>query len=252
MTSLTADGSVLGLRAMTRSSRNPGTIVSAILFPLLFFALFNLVFGRIMKARGFDYEQLLPSTIVVQAVLFAGMSSAYYVADDRKTGVIGRFRSLPIHRAAPLVGRAIGDLSRALVSIIVVTGMGLLTGMRFERGWAWAIGYVGLALFLSLAVALGIGLIGYAAPTPEAAASLASMPYLPLLMLSSAFAPVEDFPDWLEPFVRYQPVTAAVDALRAMTGAGDVGSTVPLALAWSIGGTVIFASLGARALDRST
>ncbi|MEM7322955.1 MAG: ABC transporter permease [Actinomycetota bacterium] len=248
LATLVADGRILGGRAMTKSARNPATIVGAVVFPVLFFVLFNLVFRRIMDARGFDYRQLLPSTVVIQAMLFAAMSSAYYVADDRRSGIIARLLSLPIHRAAPLIGRAVGDLSRAFVSVVVIAGLGLATGMRFERGWLWALPYIGVALFFCLAVSLGMGLIGYVAPTPEAAASIASMPYLPLIMLSSGFAPVEDFPDWLEPFVQYQPVSATIDALRAMTGDGAVGETLPLALAWSAGLCLVFAALGSRAL----
>ena len=250
--SLIADGRALGGRAMTRSARNPATILGAVLFPILFFLLFNLILRRIMEARGFDYRQLLPPTIVVQAMFFTAMSSAYYVADDRRSGVIARFRSLPIHRSAPLIGRAIGDLARAAVSAVIITGLGLATGMRFERGWPLALAFIGLALLFSLAVSLAMGLIGYAAPAPEAAASLASTPYLPLIMLSSGFAPVEDFPDWLEPFVRYQPVSATIDALRALTGSGDIGDTLPLALAWSVGMIVVFSALGGRALARAT
>ncbi|MEL6981145.1 MAG: ABC transporter permease [Actinomycetota bacterium] len=246
------DGRILGGRAMLRSARNPGTILGAVVFPVLFFALFNLVLRRIMEARGFDYRQLLPPTIVVQAMLFAAMASAYYVADDRRSGVIARFRSLPIHRSAPLVGRSVGDLSRAAVSAVIITGLGLATGMRFERGWIWALAFLGLALLFSLAVSLGMGLIGYSAPTPEAASSIASTPYLPLIMLSSGFAPVEDFPDWLEPVVRYQPVSATIDALRATTGRGDLADTLPLALAWCVGLGVLFAALGGRALERAT
>ena len=249
---LFGDGLVLGGRAMVRSARNPGTILGAVLFPVLFFALFNLVLRRIMEARGFDYAQLLPPTIVVQAMFFTAMSSSYYVADDRRSGIIARFRSLPIHRSAPLIGRSVGDLSRATVSALIITGLGLATGMRFERGWVLALAYLGLTLLFALAVSLGMGLIGYSAPTPEAAASIASTPYLPLIMLSSGFAPVEDFPDWLEPVVRYQPVSATIDALRATTGSGDLGQTVPLAVAWCVGMIVMFGALGGRALERAT
>ncbi len=248
---LLGDGRVLGGRAMLRSARNPATILGAVLFPILFFVLFNLVMRRIMEARGFDYAQLLPPTIVVQAMFFTAMSSAYYVADDRRSGIIARFRSLPIHRSAPLIGRSLGDLSRATVSAVVITALGIATGMRFERGWVWALAYLGLALLFALAVSLGMGLIGYAAPTPEAAASIASTPYLPLIMLSSGFAPVEDFPDWLEPIVRYQPVSVTIDALRATAGTGDLGDTVPLALAWCVGLIIVFAALGSRALERA-
>ncbi|MEO1064357.1 MAG: ABC transporter permease [Actinomycetota bacterium] len=250
MTSIMAGSGLLGRRAIERSRRNPASVVGAILFPLLFFALFNIVLRRVMDSQGFDYVQLLPPTIVVQAMLFAGMSSAYYVADDRLSGITERFFSLPIGRAAPAVGRSIGDLARATVSVLVLVVVGLATGMRFNAGLAWVPAFVGLALLFALAVSLGMGLIGLIASSPEGAVSIASIPYLPLLMLSTGFVPVEDFPDWLEPIVRNQPITVVIDALRALAGDGDIGSTVPGAVAWSVGLIVAFGALSVWAAGR--
>ncbi|MEM8902927.1 MAG: ABC transporter permease [Actinomycetota bacterium] len=248
MTSAFAGSALLGQRAIERSRRNPASVLGAVVFPLLFFALFNVVLRRVMDAQGFDYVQLLPPTIVVQAMLFAGMSSAYYVADDRLSGITERFASLPIGRAAPAIGRALGDLARAAVSLVVVIGVGVAAGMRFDAGLVWIPLFVLVALLFSLAVALGMGLLGLSASSPEAAVSLATIPYLPLLMLSSGFAPIENFPDWLEPIVRNQPVTVTIDALRALAGDGDISSTVPVALAWTVGLAVLFAAVGVRVI----
>ena len=248
MTSAFAGSALLGQRAIERSRRNPASVLGAVVFPLLFFALFNVVLRRVMDAQGFDYVQLLPPTIVVQAMLFAGMSSAYYVADDRLSGITERFASLPIGRAAPALGRALGDLARAAVSLVVVIGVGVAAGMRFDAGLVWIPLFVLVALLFSLAVALGMGLLGLSASSPEAAVSLATIPYLPLLMLSAGFAPIENFPDWLEPIVRNQPVTVTIDALRALAGDGDISSTVPVALAWTVGLAVLFAAVGVRVI----
>ncbi|MEM9038050.1 MAG: ABC transporter permease [Actinomycetota bacterium] len=246
MTTIVSGSGLLGARAIELSRRNPGSVLGAILFPLLFFALFNIVLRRIMDARDFDYVQLLPSTIVVQAMLFAGMSSAYYVASDRLSGVSDRLRSLPIGRAAPAIGRALGDLTRAAVSLFVVLAVGVAVGMRFDAGLVWVPVFVGVGLAFALAISLGMGLIGQVASSPEGAVSIASIPYLPLIMLSTGFAPVEDFPDWLEPFVRNQPVAVVIDALRALAGDGDIGSTVPAALLWSAGLSVVFIAIRVR------
>ena len=236
---------------MRKGSRNPATILGAVVFPLLFLALFNIVMRRVMGAQGFDYVQLLPPAIVVQAMLFAGMSSAYYIAEDRLTGFTARLRSLPIHRAAPVVARSVGDLVRAALSLAVVTGVGVAAGMRFD-GAGGAAGFAALALGTALVCSLGMGLLGYVASSPEAAISLASLPYLPLLMLSSAFVPVENFPGWLQPAVEWQPVTCAIDSLRALAGGGDVDAKLPAALAWIGGLGVAFAALGARAFRRAS
>ncbi|MEM9204540.1 MAG: ABC transporter permease [Actinomycetota bacterium] len=252
MSSLLVDGRTLGERAVTRAARNPATVISAVVMPLLFFGLFNLVMRRIMDARGFDYAQLLPSTVVVQAMLFSAMSSAYYIADDVGSGIVGRFRSMPIHPAAPLVGRAVGDVVRAFFSLIVVVIFGMLFGMRFDAGLVWIPAYIGVGVLFALSASLVMGLIGYGASSPEAAVSIATIPYLPLLMLSTGFAPAEDFPGWLRPFIENQPITATIDALRALSGDGDIAPTVTRALAWSIGLTIVFLALGARRFRKVT
>ncbi|MEM8925709.1 MAG: ABC transporter permease [Actinomycetota bacterium] len=251
MTTLLTDAGILGGRAVRRTGRNPASVVGAVVFPLLFFTLFNIIMRRIMTARGFDYAQLLPPTIVVQAMIFGGMSSAYYVADDRLSGFTDRLRSLPVHRAAPILGRAVADAARAVVSLTAVVIAGIIAGFRFDT-LPGAVGFFLLAIGFALALAQAFGLLGQIASSPSAAVSLASVPYLPLLMLSSGFVPVEDFPDWLEWFVRWQPVTAVIDALRALAGNGDVGETLPLAVTWVVGLTIVFGALGALAFNRRT
>lgn len=246
MKALISDGTMLGVRAFTHLRRNPASMVSAIVMPLLFFGLFQMVMRRIMAARGFDYTQLLPPTIIIQAMLFAAMSSAYFIAGDKTSGIMARFRSLPLHPLAPLVGRSASDVARSFVSLVVLLVVSVAAGMRFGAGWQWLPLYVLVALLFALSAALVMGLVGYQASSPEAASSIASIPYLPLIMLSNGFAPVEDFPGWLQPFVRYQPVSSAIDALRALAGDGEIGPTVTRSLAWSVGLSIVFAVVGAR------
>jgi ABC-2 type transport system permease protein len=243
---------VLGGRAVSSWTRNPASIVGAIAFPIVFFVLFNLAMRRIMTARGFDYAQLLPATVVVQAMFFTAMASAYYVAADRIAGMSGRFRSLPIHGAAPILARSVGDGSRASVSAVVLVIVGVIAGMRFRAGPLAVLGFVLVALVFAAVVSIGMGMIGHRAPTPDAAASIASVPYLPLLMLSNGFAPVEDFPGWLQGFVEHQPVTRTIDLLRVLVVGGPTLEPFLWWAGWMIGLAVVFVPLAAWVAGRST
>jgi ABC-2 type transport system permease protein len=243
---LVRDVSVLGARSISLWTRNPASILGAVAFPLVFFAMFNLVARKMMTARGFDYAQLLPATIVVQAMFFTGMSSAYYVAADRLSGMTGRLHSMPIHRAAPLVARSVGDVSRAVISVLVLLLASVLAGLRFHVGAVGAVGFVFVALGFAAVVALGMGLIGTRAPTPEAASSLASIPYLPLVMLSSGFAPVEDFPSWLQNAVANQPVTRTIDLMRALVDGGPTAESFMWWVGWMVLLFVVFVVAAVR------
>jgi ABC-2 type transport system permease protein len=226
--------------------------MGAVIFPLVFFFLFNVVMRKVMTARGFDYAQLLPSTVVAQAMFFTAMSSAYYVADDRLSGMTQRLRSMPIHRAAPIMARSLGDVSRASISVVVLVLVGVAAGMRFRAGIPAIGGFLLVALVFGAVTALGMGLIGYRAPSAEAAASIASVPYLPLIMLSNGFAPVEDFPGWLQGFVEHQPVTRTIDLLRALSGGGPTAEPFAWWSAWMLLLAVVFAVLAGRAFGRAS
>ena len=237
---------VLGGRAVALWARNPASLAGAMVFPIVFFVLFNLVARRMMTARGFDYAQLLPATVVVQAMFFTAMAAAYGVANDRLTGMTSRLGSMPIHRAAPLLARSVGEVSRALISVVVLLVVGVVAGMRFRAGPAGALGFLAVALVFVAVISLGMGLIGAVGSTPEAASSLASIPYLPLLMLSNGFAPVDDFPGWLQGFARHQPVTRTIDLLRALVDGGPTLDPFLWWVAWMAALGLVFTVLAAR------
>lgn len=241
----------LGRRAIQLWTRNPASIAGAVVFPLIFFGLFNLSMRRVMGAQGFDYAQLLPPTIVVQAMFFTAMSSAYYVAIDRSSGMLARLRSLPIGRAAPIMARSIGDMSRGVLSASVLMVVGVATGMRFATGVVGALAFLAVAVVFAAVVSAGIGLIGYLAPSPDAALALGTVPYIPLLMLSSGFAPVSGFPTWLQGFARHQPTSRTIDLLRVVAGGEPTSEAFLWWVGWMVGLGVLFATIAVTLIGRN-
>lgn len=246
MTALLHDSALVAERNIRLMARNRSSVLGAVLFPLIFLFGFFGVLGRSMDARGLDYAQFLPPIIVVQAMFFTAIASAFFLADDRARGLFDRYRSLPIARGAILGGRALADSVRASVSLVVVVGGGMLLGFQFESGPVGAVGFAALALLAALALAAGCGIIGLIAPSPEAATSMLFLPYLPLLMLSTGFVPVAGFPGWLQPFVSWQPVSLTVEALRAIAQGGPTAEPVAKAVVLLVTLLVVFVALGAR------
>jgi ABC-2 type transport system permease protein/oleandomycin transport system permease protein len=68
----------------------------------------------------------------------------------------------------------------------------------------------------------------------------------PLMLASTAFAPVETMPGWLQPFVRYQPISVAADAVRGLANGTAAGSDILLCLAWTAALLVVFGPLSVR------
>lgn len=243
-------GLVLAGRNLTLWRRNPSSVVGTFVFPLVFLLGFSVVLRRTMELRGLEYDQYLPPVIVVQAMFFAAIASAFWLCGDRLAGLLDRFRSLPIGRSAVVVARALADGARALGSLAAVVLGAMALGFRFEAGLPAALGFVVVALLFALVVAAGCSMVGLRSSDPQAAISALFLPYLPLLMLSTGFVPVEGFPGWLQPFVRHQPVSLTVDALRALASGGPTTELVVRALAALAALLLVFGALGARTFRR--
>lgn len=245
-----AQAATLTGRNVLRLRRNPASLVGAVVTPTVFFLGFFVVMRKVLEAQGIDYEQFLPPAIVVQAMIFVAMSSAYFVADDRSRGMADRLRSLPMGPGVVLAARIGADMGRAVISLAVVVALGLAIGFRFEAGPLPALAFVALALGFAAALALAFGFIALTAANPESAVQSLSLPYIFLFMLSVAFVPAESFPGWLEPVVREQPVSRVIEALRALSTGGPTATDLAAAVAWVVGIAVVFGALSRRAAGR--
>jgi ABC-2 type transport system permease protein len=174
------------------------------------------------------------------------------LASDAGSGLLSRLRVMSVPRIAVISGRAAADGVRSLLSLAVVLAVGFAAGMRFERGVLPGLVFVALALVFSLTVSAGAGAVGLRLANPEATSSLLGLPWLPLLMLSTAFVPADQFPSWLEPIVAWSPISATIDGLRALIT--DGASLTPLwrALGWQAVLLPLFLALAARAYRRAS
>lgn len=251
-----------GLGALVRHTRflavrnlrlfgNVRSLFSVVVFPLVFLFGFLAVLNRLLDARGIDAVTHLVPAIVVQAMFFSAIASAFFLSADRGSGMLARCRSLPIHRGSIIGARLVADAARATVATLVVVGAGYALGFRFEAGPFAALAFLVVAVAFALVLAAGAGTIGLASTDSEAVAATLTLPYLPLMILSSAFAPVEAFPDWLEPIVAASPVTATIEALRALASGGPTVGPLWQAGAWLVGLLAVFSYTATRAFRRA-
>ncbi|HEU5152577.1 MAG TPA: ABC transporter permease [Iamia sp.] len=242
---------LLARRNLLRMGRNPASLVGAVVTPAVFFLSFYLVMRKVLEAQGIDYEQYLPPAIVVQAMIFVAMTSAYFTADDRAAGVSDRLRAMPVRAGAVLAARLLADAGRAALCLVVVVGLGVAVGFRFTAGPLAAAGFVAVALGFAVALALAFGTVAHTARNPEAAVQGLALPYIVLFMLSTAFVPAERFPGWLEPVVRDQPVSQVIATLRALASGGPTTGPLLSSTLWTLGLAVPFAALTLRTTGRA-
>ena len=121
---------------------------------------------------------------------------------------------------APMAARMSGNVYRCGIGLATAMVWGHVIGFRFERSWAYTIAFCLMVLLIGFVVSLVGDLIGMVSTNPEATTHIILLPVLTLGMVSVGFQPAEQFPEWIQPFVRNQVHSQFVYALRALAGDG--------------------------------
>ena len=223
-------------RNLIRLKRNPIVIVAIAIFPTVFLSGFWIIGQKLMAQQGVDYIQYLVPIINIQVLFFAGLGSAIMLAKDIETGMMNRCRVMPISRVAVVAGLVMAYMVRAFIATVILFFVAYGFGFRFSGGpLAW-IGYFGLIVVFTAACITGYSILALKLRDPTLVDAVSIIPYTPLLLLSNGFSPTENFPIWLQPFVRYQPVSVTCDALRALSSGDAAGlSLFSGSLIWLVG-----------------
>lgn len=226
-------------RNLRRLVRVPTLIAFATVQPVMFVLLFNYAFGGAIHPPGVDryIDYTLPG-IYILAIAFGASQTGVAIADDLTSGMIDRFRALPMSRSAVLAGRTLADAVRNVFVIALITGVGYAIGFRFHAGTAAALAAMGLALGVGVAFSWIFALLGLVVRDAESAGIGGLLAVIPLIFTSSTFVPIATFPGWLEAFACVNPITITVDAIRVLTLGGPTATHVWQAVAW-IGGLLL-------------
>jgi ABC transporter DrrB family efflux protein len=226
-------------RNLLRSVRTPQLLLYT-LEPVMLLVIFRYVFSGAIKSPSGGYTDFVVPAIFLITVLIGSMTSAVGIAEDLKSGMIDRFRSLPMARSAVLTGRSLTDLVRNIISLAVMVGLGIAVGFRFHSDAGSIL--AGMLLILAFGYSLSWlnTAIGISAKDPESAQNAGAGPAFLLMFASNAIVPASTLPGWLQPFARNQPLSVTVSAVRALFQGGAGASDAWVSLAWSAGITVVF------------
>lgn len=214
----------LTARGVSKVFRN-GEFVFAFVSPVFLAVCFYLPLSSVMNSFGVDYGQFLMPIIVLQSVGFAASSAAMRASFDDTEGINTRFRVLPMPAAVPMCARLATNVTLLVVSLICATVACSAIGWRPMGGVVGTVGLYAVAFTVGVLIALLADGIGLVAGSPEATSQAMMLPTLILGMMSTGFVPVSQFPEWIQPFVRNQPISQFVNVMRAT----DYG-----ALSWDI------------------
>jgi ABC-2 type transport system permease protein len=248
---------VLTVRMITPTLRN-GELATQVVGSIIVTIGYYIPLKQLMgAAQGMSsYAQYLTPLIVLQAIWFAAVSAAFRSATDSVQRINRRFKAMPIASLTPLGARMTASMYRCTIALVVSVACGHVIGFRFHGGVVHTVGFCLLVLVIGAALAFIGDLIGILTENPEATAPMMLVPQLTLGLASVGLQPVERFPEWIQSFVRNQPLSQFVYALQAL--AGDTTSAPPEVtwsvigptLAWVVGTIAIVVLLHARVSAR--
>jgi ABC-2 type transport system permease protein len=214
----------LGWRALLRVRHEPEQLTDAIAIPVLFTVLFTYLFGGGLSGSTHHYLQfLLPGTLVM-AVLLITVSIGVTLSTDRASGVLDRFRSMPIWQPAVIAGDLIAAAGRYLLAIVLVLALGAAMGYRPSGGVGGVLLAAGLILVFALSVSWIWTTLGLVLRSPQSISVVSFVVQFPLIFTSNIFANPATMPRGLRAFVNANPVSHLVTAERAlMNGAAAAG-----------------------------
>jgi ABC-2 type transport system permease protein len=238
-------------RATKKMQRNPEQFFDVVFQPLLFTAMFAYVFGGAISGDVKSYLPLMIPGILAQTTLTACIATGVQLREDMEKGVFDRFKSLPISRIAPLAGPMVADLIRYTVATVLTLATGMLMGYRPQGGALGVLAGALLTIFTGWSLAWIFTWIGTWARSAQSVQGVSLMILFPLTFLSNAYVQVNTMPGWLQTFVKFNPVSHVVSAVRDLMNHGAVTAEVGWALLACALVVAIFAPLSVRSYRRA-
>ncbi len=242
----------MAYRGLLKIKRTPEQLFDVTLQPIIFTLMFTYIFGGAISGDVKSYLPVIIPGILVQTVITTSIVTGVQLREDMDKGVFDRFKSLPIARIAPLAGALLADTIRYTIATVLTFTMGYIMGYRPEGG----LGYVVLAGLLVIVCSWAISWIfaffGVIARTASSVQGISMLALFPLTFLSNAFVPVETMPNWLQWFVKINPISHLITAVRNLTNTGTAGSDLIISLIGAAVIVAIFAPLTVKAYMRRT
>jgi ABC-2 type transport system permease protein len=239
-----------GWRGMLKVKHVPEQLLDATITPVMFVLMFTYLFGGAIAGSTGEYLDYILPGILVMSVMFTTVYSGIALNTDMTKGVVDRFRSLPIPRAAPLVGSLLGDSVRYTVGGTVIVVLGVALGYRPGAGVPGVLAAMALVIVFAFGLSWAFTTLGLVMRSPNAVMNAGFMTIFPLTFLSNVFVEPETLPGALEAFVDVNPISILATASRGlMEGNADAGDIL-IVLATAAVLTAVFAPITTRLYRR--
>jgi ABC-2 type transport system permease protein len=253
MTTAISHSWYMTVRQLRFLSRQPWLISISLVQPIIWLLLFGQLFKRIVEIPGFgasSYITFLTPGVVVMTTLFGGGWAGMGAINDIDRGVTDRFLVSPVRRGAVVAGQLAYHGLVSLGQSVIIIGLGVAAGARFDGGALGLAVLVACATLLNLAFASLSIALGLTVRKEESLIAVIQFVSLPLVFIGGGFMDERLIPSWMRGVAHYNPLNWAVQAGRQALEAspdwgfvlGHGGYLLALALACGMVATLAFRS----------
>lgn len=226
---------VLTWRQLLVYVRDVVTVLQSVVIPAISLVLIKVVLGdAVGSATG---ENSLYGTVPLMIIVGAmggSMVAAVRLNKEQSTGLLARLYVLPINRAADLTSRVAAELVRIFVVTLLLLAVGYAMGFRFEQGMLGAIGLIGVPLVFGGAYAVFVLALAINSSTGAPLVQYLGLLMSVLMFFNSGFSPVDGYPGWLQPIVANQPMSPAIEVMRAFAIGGPIVTNLIKLAIWTV------------------
>jgi ABC-2 type transport system permease protein len=249
---LLSDTRYIFIRYMTKLIRNPILLFFSLFQPIIFLVLFTQLLSNLANIPGIlptgqSYLEFATAGILLQNAFGSALQSGNSIVFDIDSGFLQKMLVTQVNRSAILLGRLTSDAFRVVIQSAIILALAYILGAYVTTGVIGIILIFFTIAFFGLAWA-GISLaIGMKTRSSETVFAIGGFLTFPLLFLSPALLPITFLPDWVQTASMFNPVSYAINAIRAlMTNGYDWATVLP---AWGVIGLVAIVTLGATLIQ---
>ena len=257
-----SDISVLTQRNLVHIARQPTRLGDVTLQPVLFTLLFIWVLGSgVTLPGGGSYTDFAIPGLIQFNITTSAIGTAIGLSTDLGTGVIDRFRTLPMWNGAVLVARSISDLMTLTICVLMVAVTGLVIGWRVDAGVPAIVAGFAILILFGYVLTWGCACLGASSEDAESVTNLGLIILFPLAIISNALVPTSHMPTVIRFIAVWNPVSAVTTAVRDLWNSPNPPAgihalpmqyPVPAAVIWCVSLLAIFVPLAIYLYRRRT
>jgi len=181
-------------------------------------------FGPVFQKAGQgNYIQFLSPGIIAMSILFTSIFSGMEIIFDRQFGFLKETLVAPVSRWEIMIGRTLGGATVATLQGIIVLCVSLIAGFRPVSTPGIFAGVIIMIFTAILFTAAGTA-ISSKIEDPHGFQMIMNFLVQPLFFLSGALFPLQGLPKTLGWIIAINPLSYAVDGMRAaFTGVSHYG-----------------------------